>query len=92
MAILHLNQSTEQQRMPTLDNFIKYFDDLCFVQFPEIFKLHTYFRCPDDAIRTPTATINIHNMLMSNAYVLLDDFRYSPKRSMPQKVLTSGSA
>lgn len=57
------------------------------------FQPHSYyFRCPDDAIRTPTATTNIHNMLQSNAYVLRDDFRYSPKRSMPQKVLTSGSA
>jgi len=51
-----------------------------------------YFRCPDDAIRTATATMNISNMLPSSTYVLFDDFRYSPNKTMPQKVLTSGSA
>ena len=40
----------------------------------------------------PTAAMNMNSMLPSNIYVLLDDFRYSPNRTIPQKVLTSGSA
>lgn len=51
-----------------------------------------YLRCPDDAMRTATATMNINNMLPSNIYVLLDDLRYSPNKTTPQNVLTSGSA
>lgn len=51
-----------------------------------------YFLCPDDAIRTPTATININSILMRNMYVLLEDLLYSPNRSIPQNVLTNGSA
>ena len=51
-----------------------------------------HFLCPDDAISIPTATININNMLTSKMYVLLDDFLYSPNRSIAQKVLTRGSA
>jgi len=41
---------------------------------------------------TATAAMNISNMLPSNVYVLLDDFLYSPNKTTPQKVLTSGSA
>jgi hypothetical protein len=41
---------------------------------------------------TPTATININNILPSKIYVLPDDFLYSPNKTIPQKVLTSGSA
>lgn len=51
-----------------------------------------HFRCPDDAISTATATMNISNMLPSSRYVLFDDLRYSPNKTTPQKVLTSGSA
>lgn len=54
--------------------------------------LRVDFLCPDDAMRIPTATINISNMLTSSMYVRLDDFLYSPKNRMPQKVLTKGSA
>lgn len=50
------------------------------------------FLCPDDAIRIPTAMMNIDNMVISSMYVFLDDFLYSPKATTPQKVLTSGSA
>ena len=57
-----------------------------------VYAADSYFRCPDDAIRTATATINIDNILTSNIYVLLDDFLYSPNKRIPQKVLTSGSA
>lgn len=53
---------------------------------------NAHFRCPDDAIRTTTATMNINNIPKSNTYVFRDDFRYSPNNSMPQNVLTSGSA
>lgn len=50
------------------------------------------FLCPEEAIRTPTATTNIASIPTSNPYVRLDDFLYSPKSRIPQKVLTSGSA
>lgn len=50
------------------------------------------FLCPDDAIRIPTAMMNINNMLTSSVYVFLVDFLYSPKATTPQKVLTNGSA
>jgi hypothetical protein len=41
---------------------------------------------------TPTATININNILPNSIYVLGDDLLYSPNKMMPQNVLTSGSA
>lgn len=53
---------------------------------------YSFFRCPDEAIRMATATMNMSNMLTSNMYVLFDDLLYSPNRSTPQKVLTSGRA
>ena len=53
---------------------------------------HYDFLCPDDPIRTPTAIMNINNMLTSRMYVFRDDLLYSPKTSTPQNVLTSGSA
>jgi hypothetical protein len=43
-------------------------------------------------MRTATAAMNISNMLPSSVYVLFDDFLYSPNKTTPQKVLTSGSA
>jgi len=64
----------------------------CVMQQTPILYLHIQLLCPDEAIRTPTATTNIDNMPTSNMYVLLDDLLYSPNRSIPQKVLTSGSA
>jgi hypothetical protein len=41
---------------------------------------------------TPTATININNILPNSIYVLGDDLLYSPNKMIPQNVLTSGSA
>lgn len=49
-------------------------------------------RCPADAIRSPTATMNMNIMAPSSIYVLLDDLRYSPRRLIAQNVLTKGSA
>lgn len=43
-------------------------------------------------ILSPIKTMNMNNMLPSNIYVLLDDFLYSPNRTISWKLLTSGSA
>jgi hypothetical protein len=41
---------------------------------------------------TITAAMNIANILPRSVYVLFDDFLYSPNKTTPQKVPTSGSA
>jgi hypothetical protein len=56
------------------------------------FPVHDHFRWPDDAMSTITAAMNIVNILPSSVYVLFDDFLYSPNRTTPQNVPTSGSA
>ena len=90
---LRLNQPTAY--VFYLHNCVNYFNNLCSIYTISrqwLPQLQTYFLCPDDAIRSPTATTNINNMLTRSIYVFRDDLRYSPKISMPQKVLTSGSA
>lgn len=53
---------------------------------------HLVLLWPDEAMSTATATMNMNSMNPSRIYVFRDDFRYSPNRSIPQNVLTSGNA
>lgn len=71
------------------------YDYFCWAEWylqPVSVGLNDHFLSPADAMRTATATMNINNMLPSTIYVLPDDLRNSPNKTIPQKVLTSGSA